>query len=354
MSLITGPECGHEVSDLAASCPQCGCPIGASAQQPAAPQQPNQPAKNNAVGTIVVLLLVLLALGGTAAWYLFFQGGNDADERAAYDRIVRFQNEEQLDSMGAALNDYFDTYTSDAHYYSQLKALHDRYFTERADWQATCGIKSLDAIRHFLDVHPDGLYLKQANHLYDSLSYAEAVHTDTREAFEQYLSHFPQGAYASAARKQMEALDKVELTVEEKMSATETLTNHFDALASNDKTAIASTLATTISSYIGKANPELEDIFAYMQTMHSSSRVIVFQVKNAEVSKVDVAGRSMYNVQFVLDEETYAHSSHHSGLDTEAGEATEEKPQEPTNVKHFKGAAVLDGGMKITSLVLRQ
>lgn len=30
MSLITCPECGREVSDQAASCPQCGYPIKAS------------------------------------------------------------------------------------------------------------------------------------------------------------------------------------------------------------------------------------------------------------------------------------------------------------------------------------
>lgn len=355
MSLIKCPECGHEVSDLAASCPQCGCPIGQPSRQPSAPApQPKQPAPKRAVGTIAILSLVILALGGAGAWYLFFRGGNDADERARYDKIIRFQNEEMLDSMGAALNEYFDTYTSDAYHYSQLKALNDRFFTERADWQAANGIKSLDAIRHFLDVHPDGLYLKQANRQYDSLSFVAAVQAETREAYEHYLSQFPQGAYTEKARQKMAELDKVELSIDEKMSVTETLTAHFDALASNDKTALTATLASKINSYIGKADPELEDIYAYMQNMHSSSRIIVFMVKNEEVSKVDVAGRSMYNVQFVLEEDTYAHS-HHSGLDTETGEAGDDtQTPEPTSTKRFKGAAVLDGNMRITSLVLRQ
>ena len=225
---------------------------------------PNPPVKKSAVPTIFVVSLVILALAGAAVWYLFFRGGSDTDERAAYDNIMRYENAHQLDSLGEALNEYFDTYNSDAFHYSQLKELHDRFFTERDDWQAAEDQMSLDAVRHFLDVHPDGFYLGKANQKFDSLSYVHAVETNTREVYEQYLSQFSHGKYVAEVRKLMLEIDNEELTIEEKASVKETLTAHFDALGDNDKGSIAATLADEINSYIGKANPELEDIYAYM------------------------------------------------------------------------------------------
>ena len=314
---------------------------------------PNPPAKKRAVGTIIIVSLVILALAGVAGWYLFFRGGSDIDERTAYDNIIRYENQQQLDSLGDALNDYFDTYNSDAFHYSQLKDLHDRFFTERDDWQATENNMSLETVRQFLGVHPDGFYLKDATRKLDSLSYVDACAANTREAYEHYLDQFSQGKFAAEARKQISELDNEDLTIEEKTAVKETLTTHFDALGDNDKGAIASTLASEINSYIGKANPELEDIYAYMSNMHASGRMIVFNVKNTNITKVNAGDRSMYNVQFSLEEETYARGSHHT-LDTESGNPVEEDKSEATDVKTFSGTAVLNEGMKITSLVLRK
>ena len=151
--------------------------------------------KGRAVGTIIAVLLVILALGGAAAWYLFFRGGTDADERIVYDRIVRYQNLHELDSLSDALEEYFDTYNSDAFHYSQLKDLSDRFFTERADWQAASASLSSQTVRHFIDAHPDGFYKVDAEQKLDSLVFAEALSANTREAFDLYISQYPQGKY---------------------------------------------------------------------------------------------------------------------------------------------------------------
>ena len=316
-------------------------------------QNQNPPAKKSAVTTILIVSLVIVALAGAAGWFLFFHGGSDADERTAYDNIIRYENTHQLDSLESALNEYFDTYNSDAFHYSQLKDLHDRFFTERDDWQTAADDLSLETVRHFLDVHPDGFYLDMASQKYDSLSFAQAVEDNTREAFEQYINQFSRGKYLAEARKLMSELDNEEISIEEKTAVKETLTAHFDALGDNDKGSIASTLAAEINSYIGKANPELEDIYAYMSNMHSSGRMIVFNVKNLNVTKVNAGGRDLFNAQFSLEEETFKRGSH-SALDTEAGSPEENHAAEGADVQHFSGTAVLNESMKITSLVLRK
>ena len=95
----------------------------------------NNQEKGRATSTIAVISLIIAALACVAVWFLFFRGGSDADERTVYDNIMRYERERNLDSLDVALNDYFDTYNSDAFHYSQLKGLHDRFFTERSDWQ---------------------------------------------------------------------------------------------------------------------------------------------------------------------------------------------------------------------------
>ena len=370
MALIKCPECGSEVSEQAASCPKCGYPIREYVDQLKAgnPQPTNLAAlhaanldnspsaqtkegKKRAGCTILTVSLLIVALAAFAGWYLFFRGGNDTDERVAYNTITRYAQENNVDSLGEALNVYFDTYNSDAYHFSQLKELSDRFFTEQADWQTADGQNTKDAFRHFLDLHPDGFFRTQAQERMESFVYEEAIAANTREKYEQYLRQFPMGRHIEEIQKKLSDLDKQEVTVEEKVSIKGTLQNHFDAIASNDKDAISATLARKISSYIGKTDATEEDIYAYMDRVSSSNRVIVFDVKDTQIAKVEIAGRSMYNVQFSLDEATY--TADVTALLNTDGEESEEKPV-PSSVKHFSGTAVLNESMKITSLVLKQ
>ncbi|MBQ0022159.1 MAG: zinc ribbon domain-containing protein [Prevotellaceae bacterium] len=406
MAIIKCPECNREVSDMANACPHCGFPIQQylksgrankpipnSATQATSPKPQNAEttassgstasssanasssatasssasnatssettaqaapavaptAKKSAGGTIAIITIVILALAGGAVWYLFFRGGNDNDENSVYEKIMRYENEKNYDSLSIALEEYLDTYIDGAAHYQLVKNLNDRFTTERADWNAAEKLESVEAIHRFLDSHPDGFYRERANMAIDSLSYAEALKADTKEAYERYLDQFVDGKFVAAVQKKISDLDKKELSAEESSNVKRTLSNHFEALANNDKTAIQMTLASTVNSYIGKNDPTEEDIFAYMAKVHQNGRTIIFNVNNARVSKVDAGGRSVYNVQFALDEETYSTSV--SSL--ESIELESESTPTPDNVKHFTGTAVLNEAMRITSLVLK-
>lgn len=84
MALITCPECGHQVSDLAPHCPHCGAPIAASTQtifEPVSPQpaassygegggQPRTPQPRRRSHTVLLVVLgVVVAL--VAALFAF-------------------------------------------------------------------------------------------------------------------------------------------------------------------------------------------------------------------------------------------------------------------------------------------
>ncbi|MBQ0046314.1 MAG: zinc ribbon domain-containing protein [Prevotellaceae bacterium] len=378
MALIKCPECGKEVSEKASSCPHCGYPLAAYVENlkkgainpeeiPAAPSTPStsstqstpstsstkstpsvDPAKKKKSGaTAAVITLVILILASAAVWFLFFRGGSDEDERTAYENVLRYQTEEKMDSLEEALNDYFDTYNDDAYHYSQLKEILDRFTPENDDWKNVSGMKSAEAVRHFLDVHPDGFFRKKAELRLDSLSFCDAKELNTKESYEQYIDQFPNGIFINEAQKALTNVDKKELEPEEKANVRQVIVEHFTFLGENDKNGVSMTLASHINSYIGKINATEEDIFAFMDKTHSSGRTIDFEVKNVHITKNDMGnGRSSYNVQFDVDENTYTSSVQSSD---EGGEQT---VKSNVNVKHLQGTGVVNENFKITTLVL--
>lgn len=306
--------------------------------------------QRRAVTTIIFVSIIIVALSALAGWFIFFNGGDDAEEREAYEQIIRYQQEGDFMMMQEALNEYFDTYTPDASHYSLLKELADKSASEQTDWKSAESAGTADAIRNFLTTHPDGFYRQIANEKFDSLAFAEASKLGTRDAITRYMEQCPQGKFIAQAQEMLGKMDKQLLTEEEKQMAKDVIDKHFNAMANNDRTGIASTLASTISSYIGKADPELEDIFNYMSRIHPEGRVLVLYVQDPQVSKVESAGHYIYNVKFTLEEETY--SSSYNQIDTD--DATESEEEEPINTKTFSGVAVLNDNMKITTLVLKQ
>lgn len=67
MALIKCGECGREVSDKAAACPQCGAPVAGPAPTPIQlpPFQPPQKKKSNVgcLTTIILLFIIFAAIG---------------------------------------------------------------------------------------------------------------------------------------------------------------------------------------------------------------------------------------------------------------------------------------------------
>lgn len=391
MAIIHCPECHREISDKAVSCPHCGFPLqehmmrgaeqsGANQSNESSTnnngsdkglnsaneqgstnvhastnahasmngQSQGQPVKKGRAGaTIAVVSLVIIALLGMAAWFLFLRGGSDDDERLAFENITRYEQENKLDSLADALHSYFDMYNADAYHYSQLKDLDSRFSTENADWQAVAKLSSIDAIHHFLDDHPDGFFRSAANQKLDSLSYEEAEKEDTKEAYEKYITMFSDGKFVKDAEQKMSDLDRKELTVEESSGVKTALTNHFDALSENDRVALSMTLAHSVNSYLNKNNPTEEDIYQYMEeVVNKPGRYVQFSVKDAQVTKVDAGNKSVFNVRFMLEESIY--STRHDA----SNEEDEEEPS-PTSVKKFQGTAVMNETRKITSLVLK-
>ena len=94
MALIKCKECGHDVSDKASACPNCGCPIGNVDKQP------------EKTKTLLWLLVVaLLCLIGGGGYYAYTQFFNDVIDDYDKDAIVELNPEfiksiEKYDQLG--------------------------------------------------------------------------------------------------------------------------------------------------------------------------------------------------------------------------------------------------------------
>lgn len=79
MALIKCTECGHEVSDKASMCPNCGCPIESlgAAQEEVIYEEPKK--KEGWIWALIVALLCLIGGGGYYAYSKFDDVGSDKD-----------------------------------------------------------------------------------------------------------------------------------------------------------------------------------------------------------------------------------------------------------------------------------
>jgi hypothetical protein len=79
MALIKCKECGHEVSDKASACPNCGCPIERVETLQEELYEENPKKKKGWIGALIVVALFCLLGGGYYAYTKLFNGGNEKD-----------------------------------------------------------------------------------------------------------------------------------------------------------------------------------------------------------------------------------------------------------------------------------
>ena len=72
--------------------------------------------------------------------------------------------------------------------------------TEKDAYQAAVADGTHEAMREFLELHPDGMYASMARPDLDELLWEEATTVDTAEAYEAYLSELPDGIHSQDAR----------------------------------------------------------------------------------------------------------------------------------------------------------
>lgn len=197
MSLINCPECGHQVSTLAKTCPNCGAPIVNTTVN-----------KTKRKWMIIAASFVLgVALFG-GVFYLYHTS-KVQDERHAFENA-------KLSNEPAVLQSFLDTYVdAPAEHRDSIHMLLAAMKSADLEWSNAVASASKSALQAYMRQHPGDVHNTEALLLIDSLDWVTAQSRNTEDAYRLYMSAHSDGTYYDEARIAYEGMESARLAREQ-------------------------------------------------------------------------------------------------------------------------------------------
>ena len=313
--LIKCPECGHQVSDQAKTCPSCGIDIAGKItrcpdcgevifkEQPRCPncrcsinaassdtfdmagryssRQPQPPAviveqqeppvtpvprrsrkRRVVIAAFVVSLVIALIVVFLGIYFVRNQEAQN--ELRAYENAAG--SEEPL-----VLQNFLDLYVDAPKAHRDSIKIHLEALKRiDRDWSDALVNNSKTGYERFVKQHPNNVHNVEAAIKIDSLDWAAAQKENTSEAYQKYIASHQDGSYYDEARACYEQLEAQKVTQEDRLKVSQLFTTYFNALAQMDESALASTLAPVLTSFLHRQNATKEDVRQYMERLHEA------------------------------------------------------------------------------------
>lgn len=342
MSMIKCPECGHQVSTMAATCPGCGvniaghivqcpqcqgyildkqdhCPtcgravriVSASQQrvQQSTPQtsasqttsqaqpQPEQPKKKGSLIIVPVLVGLVALIGLCVGGFLYWNQQNaKEEEERAYEMLMECQDP-------IIFENYIAKYPNSTHI-AEVRARLEQVNAEGREWQQICERGSRREFLTFKEKYPKSIYLPACMDKLDSLDWQDALKAENDEAIDRYLAAHPNGLYISEAAEKKNELARTKVSPEEKQQLRSLFDQFFTAVGKGDAASISSMIPTQMEQFIGTKSATANDIVAWVDKKNAADVIGIHYLVGAElgVHKESVDGKLVTCVTFNLDE----------------------------------------------------
>ena len=293
MALIKCPECGHQVSDKAATCPSCGVAIAGNVKRE------NEAPKGKRSMTIPIVAGVVAVIAVLVGLY-FYNNVQDRNELDAYENAMSC-------SEADVLQNYLDMYADAPQAHRDSIMAHLALLKKvDSDWDDAMVNNTRSAFENYLRVHPESVHKTEALLKLDSIDWAFAAEADTPEAYSKYVADHADGMHIDEARLKLEKLEKSIIAEDEKLMVTSVLTSFFNALGNNDEEALTMSIDVVLNSFLHRAGATKADVISYMKRIHSPEDItgIVFRMNNDwKIEKIDLGeGECSYVVDFSVDE----------------------------------------------------
>ncbi len=334
MKTIKCPQCGKNISKDTTHCPHCGESI-----------YKRRLKRKRVIWIVSLLLLALLAFG---AYSMFHKNKADMiasniSEEEAWELICQYRDTNNPDSLEGALERYRKTFPKGNHSFD-VKTLKERLRKEQRYWESVedNGAKRELIEKYLYEYKEEGFFYLKAIDKLDSITFFEKQELNTVEAYQDYLDQYPDGRYVEKAKANLSKLDAIPLTDAEEEEAKSVVITHFNAMEAADTAAIAKTMAKNVSSYLGKKAVKQRDVNEFIRHLFETpGRKVNFNLSDFIVRKMVIIedGAPIYNVSYNLHEEMNKPADNAIIRDTE---------------RDFKGTAILNADMLITSLLLEE
>lgn len=334
MAMIKCPECGHQVSDKAPYCPNCGveiagkvvkcpncgeiffrneqiCPnchkpllsgktgqadettrlkqadtarnpgtpkpaqVGGKPEptsgkpqgpRPAKPTVPTTPQNKKKTNTVLIVSFVF-ALIVCALCFYFYKSAKSGKEQEAYEFALKSSDPQVLQM-------YLDNNTDAPE--DHLIAITERLDSIKRgdqDWNNALVSGTKSALTDYIARHPSSEHLAEAKHKIDSLDWVDAKNENTVQAVQAYLDQHADGEYVDDAMEAMKQIKATTVQPEDKTIVSTALRHFFQAVNSNDAAALKSSVAETMTNFLGKRDAVREDMATYLHKIYKEDIV---------------------------------------------------------------------------------
>lgn len=243
-----------------------------------------------------VLLLLLVAVAGYG-YYYFSETKSVEDELTAY--AILQDNEDVSD-----YEDYLQRFPEGEHVEEvreRLEQLQHMYMQWR---DINVGGHQRD-FELFMTNYPSSVLCRQCEVKIDSLDWVDALADGSEKAIKAYLEKHPDGRYVSEAEIAHEKIADSTASVEEKLYIEQTLDGFYRAFGNNDEAAVFSYITPVMTRFLSKTDvtkADVSDLIARTYTEHIQS--CKFVINNDYVVKKTTTsdGDAQYTVSFSVDQ----------------------------------------------------
>ena len=351
MAIIKCPECGHQVSDKAATCPSCGvgiqgkitkcpecgeivlndqilcpnchCPLISTNNNDTEKSEPSQSHKvateepnsdTNGEGNKnekkkksytpwVVSFVIALAVVFVGLY--FYKTTQMRNELEAYENAM-------MSNEPAVLQNYLDIYAdAPSEHRDSIQSHLEMLKKVDSDWTNAVVSNSKAAILRYMQLYPNSLHNVEAKLKIDSIDWMEATQKNTIEAYQKYIDEHADGMYIDQAQDAFSQIDARKVNSDDKSNISSIFTTFFNALSQNDEVALTSCVDNIMSSFLHKENASKTDVIGYMHKIHQQANVVKVEYRMNNDWKIektdDGTGNFSYTVNFSVDQ-TIEHS----------------------------------------------
>lgn len=228
------------------------------------PYQKTENKKRNSHIALFISLLVAAVICGLMLY--FYQKATDNNEQQDYLIALKSQNTLTLQS-------YLDTYRNSAPT-EHLDAIRSRLEQLRSageEWTNTLIANSRSQYETYLQTHPDTPHKAFILNKIDSLDWEHAKGLDNVEAYDNYLEQHPSGRYVTNAESAMKKLRLTLIEPEEKQNAQNVIKHFFQAVNSKDKTRLLENTTPVMSSLLGETGVGSDKVVEFMDKMYKEN-----------------------------------------------------------------------------------